>query len=334
MNQRKIAVLAVLVLTLSLASVARAGSTYAIGDVFVAVTGTGVEEYTAAGTLVQTINDPSVKSSGFITGMAFQNNGNLLVTGFTSGNVVQFDNAANLLNATWTTGAGTPESIAIDATGHVYVSSVAGAGIHEYNSTGGAAIGTSIAGTRTDWIDLAADEHTMLYSDEGAVIHSVNVATNTKNPDFGNTTGTDGFALRILPTTSAFAGDVLVAAGNKSVLMSADGTTILKNYTGGGVTGLDFALNIDPNGTAFWTADTDGHVAEFDIATGTVLQHWTAAGGSGETFGLVVFGQQTASGGGGGGGGGGTGVPEPSTLSLLLGGMFTLGGFAKRRLLR
>lgn len=175
---------------------------------FVAVTGVGVEEFTPTGTLVQTNSHPSISNGGYITGMAFQNNGILLVTGFSSGNVVQFDNAGNLLSGTWATSISAPESIAIDSTGNVYVSSVGGTGITEYTSTGGSAISTSIAGTRTDWIDLSAEQHTMLYTDEGGNIHSVNVATNTPNPDVYTNTGSGAarYALRIIPS-GTFAGD-------------------------------------------------------------------------------------------------------------------------------
>jgi streptogramin lyase len=325
LNQRKLAVFVVLVLALSFASVAKAGSTYTVGDVFLGVQSVGVEEFTSTGVFVQTINGGALGL--YTTGMAFQNNGDLLVTNFSGGTGAQYDNSGNLLNATWATGIGAPESIAINAAGQVYVSSVGGTAITEYNSTGGAAIGTSIAGTRTDWIDLAADQHTMLYTDESGAIHSVDVVANTSNPDIAATGGR--YALRIIPT-GAFAGDILAANSGGANLISAGGT-ILHTYTWGANNGTDFALNIDANGTAFWTADTAGNVAEFDIATGTLLESWNSTGGA-NVFGLVVFGQQTAS--GGGGGGGGTGVPEPGTLTLLAGGLLSLGGFAKRRLLK
>ena len=325
MNQRKQAALAVFVLTLSFATVANAGSTYTLGDVFLGVTNVGVEEFTPTGTLVQTINGGALGT--FTTGMAFQNNGDLLVTNFSGGKVAQYDNSGTLLTKSFASASiGAPESIAIDKAGNVYVSSVDAGGITEYTSSGGAKIGTSIAGTRSDWIDLAADQHTMLYTDEGGTIHSVNVTTNTKNPDFGSG---GQYALRIIPTGS-FAGDVLAADSHGANLISSDGTTILKTYTWAQNDGTDFALNIDPNGTAFWTADTGGNVAEFDISSGTLLEHWNSTGGA-SVFGLVVFGQQTAS---GGGGGGGTGVPEPGTLTLLAGGLLSLGGFAKRKFLR
>lgn len=329
MKKIYLAVLVVSVLTLAFAGSASAGTAYTIGDVFVAVTGVGINEYTANGTLVQTITGSST-SSGFLTGMAFQNDGSLLVTNFSNGNVAQFNNSGTQTNATFATGISAPESIAIDAAGHVYVSSVGGTGITEYNSTGGATIGTTISGTRTDWIDLAKNQTTMLYSQENAQVRSVTVGNNASDGVFSNApTGGGVAALRII-ATGAFAGDVLVSqesSGNPE-LLSADGSTVLKTYTGGGL-GTDFALNLDPNGTAFWTADINGNVAEFDIATGALLHKWSTGSGSSSVFGLVVFGQQTAS---GGGGGGGTTVPEPGSLSLLVGGLITVGGLLKRRL--
>jgi hypothetical protein len=318
-------VLVLTMLCMGLTGVARAGSAYTIGDVFLDGVSGGVNEYTPSGTLVQTISNASL--AGTLTGMAFDSSGNLLVTNFGSGNVVQMDNSGNLKNATFATGMASPEAIAIDAVGHVYVSSVGGTGITEYNSTGGAAIGTSIAGTRSDWIDLASDQHTMLYTQETSAVHSVDVSTHASNPDVANTGGGHA-ALRIVPT-GAFAGDILVSdesSGNPQ-LLSPTGT-VLKTYTGGGLTGTDFALNIDPNGTDFWTADAfGGHVAEFNIATGVLDHQWTAGG---TIYGLVVFGQKTASGGGGGGGGGNT-VPEPGSLSLLACGFVALASLTKLR---
>jgi hypothetical protein len=315
-------VLVLTVVCMGLTGVARAGSAYTIGDVFLTGAAGTVNEYTAAGTLVQTFGGGAL--TGFTTGMAFQNDGSLLVTDFSAAKVVQYDNSGNLTNAAWTTGIASPESFAIDAAGHVYVSSVGGTGITEYNSTGGAKIGTSIAGTRSDWIDLGSDQHTMLYTQENSAVHSVNVSTNTANPDVANTGGPHA-ALRIIGT-GAFAGDILVSdesSGNPQ-LLSATGT-VLKTYTGGGL-GQDFALNLDGNGTDFWSADTAGNVAEFNIATGAVDHSWSVGA---TTYGLVVFGQKTAS--GGGGGGGGNTVPEPGSLSLLACGFVALASLTKLR---
>lgn len=296
-----------MVFALGMAGLAQGGSAYTTGDVFLGIQSVGVEEFTPTGTLVQTINGGAL--TGYVTGMAFQNNGDLLVTAFSQGNVVQYDNSGNLLNGTWATGIATPESIAINSSGNVYVSAVTGTAITEYTSSGGSAIGTSIAG-RTDWIDLASDQHTMLYTDEGGTIHSVNVATNTPNPNLCSSCG--DYALRIIPS-GPDAGDVLAAYASGANLISPTGT-ILETYNWPGNDGGDFALNIDPNGTSFWTADdASGDVAEFDIATGALQESWSPGAGSGTVFGLVVYGQKTAS----GGGGGGTTTPEPSSVMLF-----------------
>lgn len=331
MNQKKLAVLAVLVLTLCFASVAKAGSSYAVGDVFLGVTGVGVVEYTSSGAYVQTINGGALGT--YTTGMSFQSNGNLLVTNFSGGTVAQYDNAGNLLNATFASGMSNPESIAIDSSGNIYVGQAGAAQINEYSSTG-TFLGSTTATTQgrgTDWIDLAANQTTMLYTSEGSKVMSVTVPGGAQNADFSNVGGVQ-YALRIIPT-GTYAGDVLVANSSNALLISSTGT-VLQTYTLPGNGGGDFALNIDPNGTDFWTADyATNTVWEVNIATGAIDAQWTSNGNCGvgaycgAIYGLVVYGQQTAS---GGGGGVVTGAPEPGTLTLLAGGLLSLGGLFKK----
>lgn len=311
---------------LSFAGAAHAGTAYTVGDVFVAVSNGQVDEFTPTGTLVQTLN---TGLGGFTTGMGFDSSGDLYVTDFSAGDVSEFNNSGTLTNATFISGQVSPESLAFSASGNIYVGDASQAVINEYNAAG-TKIGSTNAATQdrgTDWIDLQADQKTMLYTSEGSSVLSVNTATNTQNANFANgLPGSNAYALRTIPTGTD-AGDVLVADSSNALLLSSTGT-ILKTYTLPGNAGGDFALNLDPNGTDFWTADFDtGDVWEVNIATGAIDESWNTGTGGSTVFGLVDYGQITAS----GGGGGTSATPEPSELSLLAVGLLALGAFAKFR---
>jgi hypothetical protein len=87
---------------------------------------------------------------------------------------------------------------------------------------------------------------------------------------------------------------------------------LIKTYTLPGNDGGDFSLNLDPNGTDFWTGDSSsGLVWEVNIATGAIDEQFNTGHG-GIFFGLSVFGEITS------GGGGGPTVPEPSTWAMML----------------
>jgi hypothetical protein len=297
---------------------AQAASFFADGDVM-ASTGAGVVTvYNKSLGLVTTLN---TGLSSFTTGSAFDKSGNFYVTDFSGNAVSVFSGATGAPTGTFGSGYNSPESILFNKAGEAYVSSVGGGGIMHFDSSGSPLTG-AINGTRTDWIDLGADQTTMLYTDEGTTIHAVNVATDTPLPDFGNTFGTRGFALRIIPN-GADAGDVLVAAGDQiSLLSSSD--ALLKVYTDpNGPNSGWFALNLDPDGTTFWSGDfSNGEVAQFDIATGNVLQSRLTCG-SNCLYGLSVAGEITS--------GGGGSVPEPSTWALMTLGFAGLGIAGYRR---
>ncbi len=268
------------------------------GNVFVS-TGVGtVQEYAPTGTLVQTLN----VGTGYITGSTFDAGGNFYATRFSNNAVQKFDSSGTN-QGTFGGGYSTPESVVIDASGNIYAGSVGG-GIRKFDSSG-TFLSSSISSTRVDFMDLAADQTMMYYTQEGGEIHRVNVGTNTALTDF-STDVENAFALRIMS-----GGEVLVADGADIERLNAVGAQV-GTYDVAGA-GLWFALNLDPNGTSFWSATTDGLVAHFDLATGNVLNSWNVSGTNG-TWGLAIYGEVTQ--GGGGGGGGGT-VPEPTSLALL-----------------
>ena len=131
--------------------------------------------------------------------------------------------------------------------------------------------------------------------------------------------GSSAFALRILAN-----GNVLVADSSVIVELDSSGNQI-KTYGSTLRVGTFFALNIDPNGTSFWTADITGHVYEFDIATGAVLENWSPGANNG-SYGLAVAGELTV-------GGPPQTVPDGGSTLVLLG-MVSAGLLALRRKLQ
>jgi uncharacterized repeat protein (TIGR01451 family) len=283
------------------ASSARAGGpVFEKGDVFVGVANGQVQWYKPDGTLVSTLDNGV---GGFTTGMAFDAAGHLYVTNFNAGteagtpfkpqppqgaagSVSEFDtDGTNLGLFGDGTGINTPESILFDQSGDAYIGNVGGApGIIKLDGDG--ALLDSFESGRTDWIDLAADQCTMLFTDEGGTIHSYDVCTDEPLPDFGS--GGD-FALRFLPT----GGVVVAALGN--INRFDDSGNIIQSYDADGED-CWFALNLDPDGTSFWSADfCTSDFVRFDLATGDVLDTFNTGTGGSTVFGLTVFGEITVS---------------------------------------
>jgi len=291
------------------------GASIPLGDVAVAVGSSQVKVFSPTGTLLETLNDAS--GTAFTTGMVFDGSGNLYVTNFSAGNISKFDSNGNLVSSSFMTASNTPESILVNQAGNLLVGGPGAATILQYSSAGGAPTVTyAVAGGNgtggTDWADLEPNQQTLLYDGEGTEILSYNLATKTQNTLFASgLPGSSVFEFRIIPG-GTLTGDVIAADSSESILLNSAGA-IIKTYTLPGNDGSDFALNLDPNGTDFWTADTSGTVWEINIATGHVDEQWSS--GSGSTFGLVVEGQLTA------GGPPPSGAPEPGTIGLMVAGM-------------
>lgn len=261
------------------------------GDVFVSVSSGLVQEFTPGGTFVQTLD---TTTGGFTTGSAFDQAGNFYVTDFSSGSVSKFDSSGNLVGTFGSGYPGSPESIVFNSAGDAFVGQPNSATIEEFDPAGNPittfSVATGDGGTGgTDWIDLAADNCTMHYTDEGTSVKSFNVCTNTQDPDFATgLAGTAAFAHRILPS-----GGELVADNADVVRLDTSGN-VVQTYTFPGETNL-FALNLDPDGTSFWTADSaTGDVLHVNIADGAVLGQFNPGTGAGTVFGLSVKGEITA----------------------------------------
>jgi hypothetical protein len=294
-------------------SLSGANAAFAAGDVFAAVGNGGipaatgkVNVYAPDGSLIRILDTGISCPVGtcFTAGMAFDKANNLYVTDFSSANVTEFDKNGNLIGSFGSGYTGGPESIVFNSVGDVLVGAAQAppapppppVPVFEFGPSGNLVNTFMVAPENrgSDWIDLAADQKTLLYTSEGKNVFSFNIATNTQNPNF--VTGLPGtigvaYALRILPDQT-----VLVADSDTVVHLNNTGSVITTYTLPGNPTGL-FALSLDPNGTDFWTSDLNsgdavfGTIWEVNIATGAVDK--TINTGLNPIGGLVVFGQVT-----------------------------------------
>jgi sugar lactone lactonase YvrE len=284
---------------------------YTLGNVFASVASGTVTEFTPTGTFVQSMTN----SSGFTTGSAFDAAGHLYVTAFST-NFVSVFHHSGTFTGTFGSGYSTPESIVFDASGNVYVGNVGG-GIRKFDSSG-TFLGTFAPGVRIDFMDLTADQSTMYYGQEGQAVHAWDLTTNMAAPDFAALPGCQAFGMRILAD-----GGLLVACGGDIRRTNSAGTTI-QTYDDTGNNSW-FALNLDPDGTSFWSGDfSTSEICRFDIAAGTNLGCFSTGTGTSTLFGLSVFGEITQ-----GGPGPSAEVPEPGTMLLVGSGVAAL--IARRR---
>jgi WD40 repeat protein len=301
-----------LLLAALLATAAHAGP-FTVGDVFASIGDGKVRVYDQNGTFIQQLD---TGLGGFTTGSTFDQSGDFYVTAFSANKVAQFDPNGNLLNSAWSSGFGASnESIVFDKAGNAYIGYAGAPQIRKVDANG-VQLASYTVNQNTDWIDLNADQKTLLYSAESSTMELWDASTNSGLGVFG--TGTAPlFAKRYRPN-----GEVLVASGSGNVFRYSAGGTLIQTYPSG--IGSVFALNLDPDGTSFWTGSTGGQAVEkIDIATGTVLKSWST--GTGQLFGLAVLGEIEA------GGGGVGGTPEPSTYCLIATGLAAIVAFRRRR---
>jgi hypothetical protein len=281
-SSRAVAVLAVSIGLMAVAPAADAAP-FVTGDVFGAIGNGKVKVYApATGAVKQTLDDTT--GSTFTTGMCFDSLGNLYVTNFSLGgtdsSLSKFDKNGNLLDATFANFPGTPESCVVNSADEIWVSGP-GSPLVRFNSSTGAQLASFPAGG--DWIDLAADQCTMYILSEDATVRRFNTCTNTELTPFATGLSAPCYALRIRTN-----GEVMAACQPVVRLNSSGG--VIQSYPS--LNGM-FALNLDPDGTSFWTGVTGGgDIFRAGIASGTTLKQFDSQSEQG-LFGLAVFGELT-----------------------------------------
>ncbi|MFO0981516.1 MAG: hypothetical protein U1E76_07135 [Planctomycetota bacterium] len=274
---------------------------FQVGDVICGVTSGNYQIYTNAGSYIETVYDGL---GGVTTGAYFLDDpsdppGRLYLTDFSFGNVVVLDGATgHSVVQTIDTSSGGGwfcESIVFDAEDNFYVGHAAGdQDIQKYDPAGSylGDFDVAIGPAGSDWIDLACDQTTIYYTSEGPAVLRYDVSTSTQLADFATGLPSDSFALRLLPPFDGASG--LIVANRMSILR-LDGTgSIVQVYD---VPGEDFwfSVNLDPNGTSFWSGDLGtANFYRFDIATGALEVGPINTGtGYGTLTGMAVVGEPT-----------------------------------------
>ena len=266
------------------------GAAFLLGDVFVGAHSGGViGHYNSAGVFIENL----VTGNGAEqTGMAFDSSGDLYATSFGASTITKFsrlDGSIITPNPFITNDpGGHNESIVFDSSGNFYVGQADGTSdIIKRDSSGAFVARYDVTDDNrgSDWVDLASDQKTMFYTSEGRAIQRFDVSTNTQLANFATLAGSgNAFALRLLGD-----GGLLVADRSNIKRLNSAGA-VTQTYD---VAGQDFffALNLDPDGNSFWSADYNtGNVYKFNIASGAVSTSFNKAGG---VSGLAVYGEIT-----------------------------------------
>ena len=276
----------------ALGAPASASTVWSTGDVFAGVGAGKYNAYDNTGAFKETI-DQAI-GSGETTGCAFNSpRTKLFTTNFQNDKVVVFDDAdPHTVLDSFSTGLAGNESVVFDAAGNYYVGHADGDRDIEKYDTSDNLVATYdvVTGPRgTDWVELAADQSTIFYTSEGSTIRRFDTATSTQLPDF-STALNQSFALRLLPPGDG-SGGLLVANFADVKRLDASGN-VVQSYDAPGEDSW-FALNLDPNGTSFWSAGIfSGNLYRFNIATGAIEVGPISTGSS--VAGLCVKGEPTA----------------------------------------
>ena len=263
---------------------ASAVATFQNGDVL-AGPSTGTVLWLAPdGTSKGTLN---AGTASYMTGGTFDSAGNFYSTTFNARKVAKFDSSGTFLGFFGPSDfGGSVESMLFNSVGDVFVSRVDTGALYKLDATG-VVLNTWTPATEdrgVDWIDLMADQCTLRYTSEGSSVKQFNVCTGTQMADFA--TGLPGlaaYAIRNLPD-----GGALVADTDRVVRLDASGAIVQSYLTGDSDL---FALNLDPDGTSFWTANfTTGDIHRVNIATGAVLGVISPGVG---VYGLTIKGELT-----------------------------------------
>ncbi|MBI1802870.1 MAG: SBBP repeat-containing protein [Ignavibacteriae bacterium] len=284
------------------------GQKFATGEVFAGLQNGIIARFDAGGHLLQTLH-ATIGSTNLETGMCFDLAGNLYATNWNAYTMTKFDNMGNMPVYLWA-GMRTfdrPENCLIDCDGNILVGDNFGPLrqfdpngnlLNTYNLPPACTAWASYTHNGIDWMDLAADQHTLYYTGEDNVIMTFDLLSSACSIFYAFPAGTQAYALRIIPSTR----EVLVATNNGVYRLNAAGTQ-QQQYPIAGPGGF-FALNLDPDKRTFWTGSIGtGEILRIDITSGILITVFNAysnanlptpPAGTSLLGGLAIFGERTA----------------------------------------
>ncbi|MEB2283139.1 MAG: SBBP repeat-containing protein [Myxococcales bacterium] len=272
---------------------------YTTGNVFVSAVDFGeVREYTPSGTFVRALPLPSGSVAGgtYPAGIAFDSTGHLFVADRVQNAIFEFDATGGLVG-TFASGINAaPQSLVFDAADTLFIGTIQGANdvlVYASNGTPGTPHDVFVHATGSMWIDLAADQRTLLYTSNTEDVATYDLVTRTQGADlFIDADGIRDYGVR------ALADGAFVANGDV-VRVNASGT-VTKTYTAVPAASL-FVVSRDPDGQTLWSASegignvTPGAVYAFDVANASIVHQFTGPVGVDRVpvGGLAVFGELT-----------------------------------------
>jgi hypothetical protein len=179
-----------------------------------------------------------------------------------------------------------PESIVFDRAGNAYVGETGCShALLKFDAYGNLlasfVVATEVEGS--DWIDLAEDQCTILYTSQGTSVFSFNVCTNQQGPTLSTGLNT-GLGLRILPD-----GGALIADKQDIVRIDSAGRIITRYNPSGESCWV--SLTLDPDGKSFWAVDyCSSDIIRFDITSGNQLTKFNSGTPTQTVFGIAMRG--------------------------------------------
>ena len=263
-----------------------ASGTVSVSDdptLFVGVSNGQIKHFDLSGNVINTLN---TGRGGSVTGMSFDWVDNLYVTDFTANSVTKFAGSGTVVGDF---GAGyncKPESIVFDGAGNAYVGETGCShALLKFDSYGNllASFPVTTETEGSDWIDLAADQCTILYTSQGTSVFRFNACTNQQGPTLTTSLNT-GLGLRILPD-----GGALIANKQDIVRLDSGGRFITRYNSPGQSCWV--SLTLDPDGKSFWAVDyCSSDIVRFDITSGNQLTKFNSGTPTQTVFGIGMRG--------------------------------------------